>query len=321
MTQIQPRHSTTPLRVVACSLATLMIAVTPAGAQNRSNPGDATWQWTGTVNASETVVVRAASGEVRVIAATGNSAVVRGRKEPRPGSERADTRTIFEMRKEGEVTLICAYDPERGDCEVDGLRQSNRDRSDRERNTRIFLDVELPRGIRLVVATGNGPVTVTGTESDARISSGNGRITIERVAGSIKASTGNGAVSVTDVRGPVTVHSGNGDIRVSTATGAVSAHTGNGSIDVTMRKVTGAEDMEFSSGNGRVTLHIPEGMNAEVDAHTGNGSFSSDFPLVVQGRMSKHRMRATLGTGGQRVKISTGNGSVSLRKAETGSGD
>ncbi len=315
MAQIQPRQSMTPLRVVACSLATLVLAATPAAAQNRSNPGDATWQWSGAVTATETFVVRAASGEVRVVAATGTQATVRGRKEPRPGSSRTDSRTIFEMRKEGDATLICAYDPERGDCEVDGLRQSNRNRSDRERNAKIFLDVSLPKGVRLVVATGNGAVMVTGTESDAKISSGNGRITIERVAGTIKASTGNGAVTVTDVRGAVTVHSGNGDVRVSTATGAVSAHTGNGSIDVTMRKVTGAEDMEFSSGNGRVTLHVPEGMNAEVDAHTGNGSFSSDFPLVVQGRMSKHRMRATLGSGGQRVKISTGNGSVSLRKA------
>ena len=74
------------------------------------------------------------------------------------------------------------------------------------------------------------------------------------------------------------------------------------------------EDMEFSSGNGTVTVTVPENFNGELVATTGSGKFVSDFPLTIRGRIEPRRVRATIGRGGRRITISTGNGDVELRK-------
>ena len=50
----------------------------------------------------------------------------------------------------------------------------------------------------------------------------------------------------------------------------------------------------------------------------GNGGFESEFPLRVIGRMSSHRVSGTIGQGGRRLHISTGNGSITLRRGTAG---
>ncbi|HEX8246415.1 MAG TPA: DUF4097 family beta strand repeat-containing protein, partial [Longimicrobium sp.] len=75
-----------------------------------------------------------------------------------------------------------------------------------------------------------------------------------------------------------------------------------------------AGDLSFSSGNGNITLTLPADFSADVDASTGSGGFESDFPLRVVGRMSSHRTVGTIGRGGRRLHISTGNGSIALRR-------
>jgi hypothetical protein len=47
---------------------------------------------------------------------------------------------------------------------------------------------------------------------------------------------------------------------------------------------------------------------------TVNGSLNSEFPLTVQGRISKHRINATINGGGRRITLKTVNGSVDLKK-------
>jgi DUF4097 and DUF4098 domain-containing protein YvlB len=131
----------------------------------------------------------------------------------------------------------------------------------------------------------------------------------------VKASTGNGRVTVQDARGSVDASTGNGDIRVITSSGPVSANTGNGEIDVSIGKLDRSPDMSFSTGNGRVTLNLPEGFGAEVDASTGGGTISSDFPVQMRGgRMDRTRLRGTLGGGGGRLSIISGNGDVEIRR-------
>jgi len=131
----------------------------------------------------------------------------------------------------------------------------------------------------------------------------------------VRVSSGNGAVRVDAARGPVNASSGNGRVSVSTASGPMEASTGNGAIDVSMASLRGREDLEFSSGNGSITLTLPSDFSAELDASTGNGGVDSEFPMRVQGRMSRHRVRATIGDGGPRLHVSTGNGTIRLRRA------
>jgi DUF4097 and DUF4098 domain-containing protein YvlB len=103
---------------------------------------------------------------------------------------------------------------------------------------------------------------------------------------------------------------------VLTSSGPVTARTGNGEIDVNMKAISAASDMQFTTGNGSVTVALPSNFNGEIDASTGNGELRSDFEIRVLGRLNPHHVRGTIGSGGgQTIKMSTGSGRLELRKA------
>jgi DUF4097 and DUF4098 domain-containing protein YvlB len=52
----------------------------------------------------------------------------------------------------------------------------------------------------------------------------------------------------------------------------------------------------------------------ELKAETVNGDITTDFPLTVQGRLSKRRISATIGSGGRQLSLSTVNGGIQIRK-------
>jgi hypothetical protein len=72
--------------------------------------------------------------------------------------------------------------------------------------------------------------------------------------------------------------------------------------------------MSFSTGNGRVELLLPEGFGAEVEAGTGNGEVTTDFPIQLRGRLDPSRLHGTIGRGGGHLTISSGNGDIALRR-------
>jgi DUF4097 and DUF4098 domain-containing protein YvlB len=72
--------------------------------------------------------------------------------------------------------------------------------------------------------------------------------------------------------------------------------------------------MEFRTGNGEVRVEVPEGFTAVIDASMGHGRFSSDFPITLEGRFSPQRLRGTIGSGGRRVRLSSGNGDIEIVK-------
>ena len=104
-------------------------------------------------------------------------------------------------------------------------------------------------------------------------------------------------------------------MNVTTADGPVEVRTGNGDIDVSMTQLKARDDMTFSTGSGAVRVTLPAGYNGELDASTGNGELRTDFDLKIQGRMNPRHIRATIGEGGPRLRLTTGNGRLEvLRK-------
>ena len=137
---------------------------------------------------------------------------------------------------------------------------------------------------------------------------------MEGTEGSVRATTGNGDVDVRGAKSSVRVTTGNGRVTVATAEGPVEARTGNGDIEMTMAQVRAREDMEFHTGSGSVRVTLPPAYSGELDASTGNGDIHSDFDLKVQGRLNPHRVRATIGEGGPRLRLVTGNGRLEIRR-------
>ena len=103
-------------------------------------------------------------------------------------------------------------------------------------------------------------------------------------------------------------------VTIASAAGPVTASSGNGDIRVSMASVRSAGNMTFSSGNGSITLTLPENFGAELDASTGSGSIHSDFEVRTSGRITASRLRGTIGGGGGTLRISTGNGRITLQR-------
>jgi hypothetical protein len=270
------------------------------------------FDWSGQIPAGTTLTVYSVNGTITVRQAAGNAARIHG--ETRNASSGDAIRYVSERTAGGGIR-VCAL---RGNatCDDNGLHSSDSWRGlMRGPSAAGDFTVEVPRGAVVRVGSGHGDVAVDGATADVHASSGNGAVRVGAGAGRVRASSGNGTVLVDGARGPVEASSGNGRVAVTTAAGPVSASTGNGRIEVSMSSLREAGDMRFSSGNGSVVLTLPADFGAEVDATTGNGGIQTDFPLRVVGRMSSHHLSGTIGQGGRRLRISTGNGSIELRRA------
>lgn len=126
--------------------------------------------------------------------------------------------------------------------------------------------------------------------------------------------TVNGDVEAMGLTGPATVETVNGSARVETESGEARARTVNGSIVATVRSLEGRGSLSFHTVNGGITLTLPNGLNAELEAETVNGSITTDFPVQVMGRMTPRRMNGRIGTGGRLLRLETVNGSIRLRR-------
>lgn len=126
--------------------------------------------------------------------------------------------------------------------------------------------------------------------------------------------TVNGGVSVDGVTSEVRASTVNGSVDATSAGGPVEASTVNGSVHATMGRLDGDQDLIFSTVNGSVVAEFAGDIDADIDLSTVNGRFQTDWPVTITGRIDPRHLRATLGKGGRRIRLSTINGNVELRK-------
>lgn len=290
------------------TLRYLILALTiPALASAQAPATDGLFTWSGRVAAGATLGIRHFNGPIDVREGTGDRVEFRAERGSRRSSELS-----FEVQSESDGVTLCGVWRGRNACESG--RSRGWDWEDGPPSSR--LTVLLPKGVRLRATTGNGDVTVEKASNDLDITSGNGDVRITMTAGQVNVTTGNGELDIEGATGPVKATTGNGRVYVLTSSGPVIARTGNGEIDVKMKAITGTSNMQFTTGNGSVTVALPSNFNGEIDASTGNGEFRSDFEIRVIGRLNPRHVRGTIGSGGaQTIKMSSGSGRLELRKA------
>ncbi|MBK6489528.1 MAG: DUF4097 family beta strand repeat protein [Gemmatimonadetes bacterium] len=301
------------LTLSAVAISALALSAHSIDAQQVVGRGDRVFTTSAPVGTGGAVRIFASVGDITITEGSGSTVEFRAEKDTRRGKvEDAG----FIVLRDGDGVTICAVFDDDDRCDHDGLRSDSRSKWNRNWRDRVRLTmtVTVPRGARLHTSSGNGDVSLQAAVAEAKVRSGNGKVRIADVTGWVDASSGNGEVSVEKVGGWVRARSGNGDVMIGTTNGPVNASSGNGDVRVTMDRLTGNEDMEFTSGNGRIEVIVPSDFSADVEANTGNGRISTDFPITIQGKLSRNRLRGTIGNGGRRLKLSTGNGSMEIRK-------
>jgi DUF4097 and DUF4098 domain-containing protein YvlB len=302
-------HRSLRFIALACTLAGLSSV---ASAQTLVGSADSIYTWRGALPARALLTVKNYNGPIDVRPATGTQVEMRAEKRTsRGGGDIRDVAFEIQSASNGDVTICSTY-RDNNPCD-DYNRRGDDDRGWR-RSVTVAITILVPRGAQVKVSTGNGAVSVERVGGEVQASTGNGRVDVTGTDGGVRVSTGNGDVTVSGAKGAVRVSTGNGRVNVTTAEGPVEARTGNGDIDVSMTQLKAADDMTFSTGSGGVRVTLPAGYNGELDATTGNGELRSDFDLKIQGRMDPRHIRATIGEGGPRLRLTTGNGRLEIRK-------
>jgi hypothetical protein len=122
----------------------------------------------------------------------------------------------------------------------------------------------------------------------------------------------NGGLGVSGVRGKLDLRTTNGGVSLEDVGGDVHARTQNGGLNVSLAgsqwEGTG---LDAETQNGGVRMSIPEKYAATLETGTVNGSMQTDFPITVQGRISR-RLTLPLNGGGKTIRAMTTNGGVRL---------
>ena len=103
-------------------------------------------------------------------------------------------------------------------------------------------------------------------------------------------------------------------ILVPVGVALVSVETANGDVTAEVRSVRGP--VTVAAGNGDVELGIAPALDADLVASVANGAIETTGLDVAVERDTDRRFEGTLGDGGERIEVATGNGSVRLYALE-----
>ena len=268
------RHARSITAALSILLATFAARGAVAANSSSGSVHAPDFEWSGTLNAGQTLWIKNVNGSIRAEPSTGKEVQVTAIKTAR----RSDPSEVrIEVSKSSDGVAICTLYPTPFGSSPNTCEASD-DSHSHSRNNDVVVEytVHVPAGVQF------SPQTV------------------------------NGSVEAIELKGPVHANTVNGRIRLSTL-GQAEAQTVNGSIDATVGSSSWRESLEFQTVNGHIDLSLPENASAEVRASTVNGDIETDFPLTVHGKIGRHHIEGSIGkSGGGSLRLETVNGGIRL---------
>lgn len=174
----------------------------------------------------------------------------------------------------------------------------------------------VPRKTNLVVRSGDGPLLAERIQGRLELRTSDGSIRAVETAGELLAESGDGTIHLDDVSGRVEARTGDGSVRITGSPGALRARSGDGAIVLRIRRGTiMTEDWMVTTEDGSVSVELPDGFNAEIEADPGSdGRASSEITLAnaTGGTRDNRRLTGRLGDGGHRFIVRTGDGRIRI---------
>jgi DUF4097 and DUF4098 domain-containing protein YvlB len=209
----------------------------------------------------------------------------------------------------------------------------------RGRTGETTYEVTVPEGVRVVLNSMSGSLTVRGVKGSVDLHTNNGDVEVTdatdrielvtlsgdvtglRLRGEVEATSLNGTVSLTDVQGrSVHAESTSGSLElVSVVSPDIDVSTVSGEVDFT-GPLDPKGQYSFQSHSGTVTLNIPPTTSARFSIETFNGEVDSDFPYTLQPnreRRQGQRLEFNVGAGEARVTAESFSGGIIIRRATT----
>jgi DUF4097 and DUF4098 domain-containing protein YvlB len=163
---------------------------------------------------------------------------------------------------------------------------------------RVDVDIHMPREGHVNLHTGDGAIRLANFKGNMELESGDGHEEIESVDGNLRARTSDGHISATGRFDALDLHTGDGRVEARVLPGS-----------------TVASNWSIRTGDGNVTLQLPDNLAADLDLHTGDGHISSNIPVTMQGNLGDKNIRGKLNGGGNLLTVHTGDGSIRIDKS------
>jgi hypothetical protein len=180
------------------------------------------------------------------------------------------------------------------------------------------LIATVPRKTDLVIRTNDGSLLVERVDGRLDIRTNDGRIHVIETSGELLADTSDGSIELEDVAGRVDARTSDGSMRVSGTPSQLRAETGDGSVVLRIRRgAEMADDWLVTTRDGSISLELPDGFNADIEADPGaDGRTRNDLALVnlSGGTRDQRLLRGRSGTGGHFLRLRTGDGTIRLTK-------
>ena len=234
------------------------------------------FKWSGQIAPGQTVEIKGVNGAIHAEPSTTGQVEVYTLKSGRRSNPRGIT---IKVVPHGDGVTICSVYPNVEDDEPNECLPGRRGRMNtRNNDVKVEFTVRVPSGADL------------------------------------SARTVNGGIEARDLDGRVDVSTVNGSVDFSTQ-GTGVAKTVNGSITGKLGRADWTDTLQLETVNGSITLALPAGTDADVDARTVNGRINSSLPLTLQ-EMTRRSLKGTLGSGGRGLSLGTVNGSITLKAGE-----
>lgn len=162
----------------------------------------------------------------------------------------------------------------------------------------VEIEIHMPREGRVNLRTGDGRIELAGLKGNIELESGDGEVEVDAVDGNLRAKTSDGRIRAKGRFDLVDVKTGDGSVDLAAASGS-----------------TMAGNWRLETGDGRVTLDIPEQLAADVDLHTGDGHIELEIPVTTYGKVHENEVRGKINGGGNLLVVRTGDGSIRIGKS------
>lgn len=154
--------------------------------------------------------------------------------------------------------------------------------------------------------------------SDLDVHTRDGNLDVSGIQGMQKLRTGDGNAELRGVSGTLDLETGDGNLDIEGRFDTLALHTGDGNIETVVRSGSAMKGgWTLRTGDGNIRIELPSNFAANVDAHTGDGHISSDFPIASTTPTSdsdRQDLRGPLNGGGQILQLRTGDGTIQIRR-------
>lgn len=268
-----------------------------------------------------TLTLDTARGSIEVQGKEGNRVdieVVRKAKT----SDKNQTKEIFGY-------LRLDFSQSGNDVIVKGTKTNVSSKKLNKLNVKFILTV--PRSYNVDLKTSGGSISVDDLEGTVDIRTSGGSLGLNNITGPVAGKTSGGSITIGKVDGNVKVNTSGGSIRIENAHGTVDAHTSGGGITVnevmsTIQADTSGGsvkayisqqpkgDCRLKTSGGSITVYLSNDIAVNVDAGTSGGAIHTEFPVTIQGKMSKKELKAQINGGGPELYLHTSGGSIYIKK-------